>query len=96
MKKCCENCIKMETSDCPIKEASPWSRWDHCCNFKPTKESEDSDILAKKLLEQMAAPIIEFLKQNHTPMDSVVVTQDGLSITTATYFCPSNKINKGK
>lgn len=29
---CCQYCIKFEKSACPIKEASPWSRWGDWCS----------------------------------------------------------------
>ena len=29
---CCEYCIKHETNDCPVDNASPWSRWANFCN----------------------------------------------------------------
>jgi hypothetical protein len=29
---CCELCIKKESNDCPVKNASPWSRWKNFCN----------------------------------------------------------------
>ena len=29
---CCEYCLKQETSECPVKTASPWSRWGNYCN----------------------------------------------------------------
>lgn len=35
---CCEYCLKMETSECPVKTASPWSRWGNYCNEFERKE----------------------------------------------------------
>lgn len=29
---CCEYCIKQETNDCPVENASPWSRWNNFCS----------------------------------------------------------------
>ncbi len=28
---CCAFCGKFEKPDCPVKSASPWSRWEHWC-----------------------------------------------------------------
>ncbi len=29
---CCQYCIKFEQPLCPVKTASPWSRWGNFCN----------------------------------------------------------------
>lgn len=29
---CCAYCLKFETGECPVKSASPWSRWGNWCN----------------------------------------------------------------
>ncbi len=29
---CCELCKKQGTDDCPVKTASPWSRWEDFCD----------------------------------------------------------------
>lgn len=31
---CCEYCSKFESDECPVKSASPWSRWDYCNHFR--------------------------------------------------------------
>lgn len=36
---CCQYCVKFETKECPVKTASPWSRWHSFCNeYKPNSE----------------------------------------------------------
>lgn len=30
----CEYCGKQQNNDCPVKTASPWSRWDYCNHFR--------------------------------------------------------------
>jgi len=29
---CCQYCLLFETKDCPVREASNWSRWVNFCN----------------------------------------------------------------
>jgi hypothetical protein len=57
---CCQYCIKFEQPSCPVKTASPWSRWGNWCNAyhpnpnmpearplpdaKPTSHLPDCDI----------------------------------------------------
>lgn len=39
---CCQYCIKFEKSACPIKEASPWSRWgDWCSQYEPNPDEKE-------------------------------------------------------
>jgi hypothetical protein len=36
---CCEFCRKKETYECPVKKASPWSRWaDWCSRYEKNDE----------------------------------------------------------
>ncbi len=47
---CCELCKKHETSGCPVKEASPWSRWVNFCNrFENDNGRTLLDLLPKEL-----------------------------------------------
>jgi hypothetical protein len=40
---CCEFCKKMEGPECPVKEASPWSRWkSYCGEYEPNPEQKDA------------------------------------------------------
>lgn len=43
---CCQYCIKFEKSACPIKEASPWSRWgDWCSQYEPNPDEKEAVML---------------------------------------------------
>lgn len=43
---CCQYCIKFEKSACPIKEASPWSRWgDWCSKYEPNPDEKEAVTL---------------------------------------------------
>ena len=33
---CCQYCVHFDKGDCPVKTASPWSRWGNWCNcYRP-------------------------------------------------------------
>lgn len=49
---CCEYCAKFEQTDCPVKQASPWSRWDYCCQFRhKIGDRTISEILVSNLFK---------------------------------------------
>ena len=47
----CVLCSKQEQSECPVKTASPWSKYYNFCNEYESLKTGDSiiDVLAKKL-----------------------------------------------
>ena len=42
---CCEYCKKYKSNDCPVKTASPWSRWDYCNHFRDKNNKSIPEIL---------------------------------------------------
>ena len=37
---CCQYCTEFEKHSCPVKSASPWSRWGNFCSaYNPNKKS---------------------------------------------------------
>ncbi len=49
---CCEYCKKFDTDDCPVKTASPWSRWDFCNNFRDKDNKAIAEILEQSYFEK--------------------------------------------
>lgn len=45
---CCEYCKKFETAECPVKTASPWSRWDYCNNFRDNNDKTLLEIFKEE------------------------------------------------
>lgn len=39
--RCCQYCVDSESDACPIKQASPWSRWSNYCNLFSPRRGED-------------------------------------------------------
>ena len=47
---CCEYCNKFEKDECPVKLASPWSRWDYCNHFR---DKESGKSIPEMLMENV-------------------------------------------
>ena len=59
---CCEYCIKHEKPECPIKDASPWSRWDDYCGKFEAKPEFGNVPGAESAQPQLGDGAVENLK----------------------------------
>lgn len=50
---CCQYCIYFEKPECPIKEASPWSRWGNWCSEYQPNPSEPSALTINEALTKV-------------------------------------------
>ena len=40
---CCQYCKHFEQNECPVKTASPWSRWGNWCNvYEPNPDEPEA------------------------------------------------------
>ena len=43
---CCQYCKHFEQNECPVKTASPWSRWKNWCNcYEPNPKNTEAKPL---------------------------------------------------
>lgn len=46
----CEHCIKYETKDCNVINASPWSKYDYCSHFRDAETNKSLPEIIKELV----------------------------------------------
>ena len=56
---CCAYCVKFETGACPVRTASPWSRWkDFCGEYTPNPDEPCALTIAEAVKVNTSNPRI--------------------------------------
>jgi hypothetical protein len=74
---CCQYCINFEQPLCPVKTASPWSRWGNWCNaYHPNPNMPDARPLpdakepCQEIKDEICSEILEIMAEWHRQMGS--------------------------
>lgn len=56
---CCQYCLKFEEHSCPVKTASPWSRWkNYCSEYAPNNKEYPEALPLIESIEKGRAVVL--------------------------------------